>query len=109
MATDPKPRVKAPDKAKKGEMVEVKTLITHQMETGLRKDKEGKPIPRMIINKFVAKFNGKEVFQADLHPSVSANPYLAFFMTAQESGTFDFAWTDDAGKTVTASAKMEVN
>ena len=104
-----KPRVKVPSKASKGQVFQIKTLITHKMETGTRKNKKGKLIPRMIINKFSCKYNGKEVFSTNLHPAVAANPYFAFYTKASESGTSDFAWTDDAGKTVTASKKITVS
>jgi sulfur-oxidizing protein SoxZ len=103
-----KPRVKVPKTAKKGEVIQIKTLISHKMETGLRKNKKGKKIPRMIIEKFVAKFNGKVVFSADLHPAIAANPYFSFYTKVTESGTFDFSWTDMKGKTVTASRKITV-
>ncbi|MCK5547343.1 MAG: thiosulfate oxidation carrier complex protein SoxZ [Rhodospirillaceae bacterium] len=108
MATKP-PRVKVPKKAGKGDLVNIKTLISHKMETGNRKDKKGNKIPRLIINKFQATFNGSEVFSADMHLAVSANPYLAFFMKAEKSGTFKFTWTDDKGKSVSASADMAVS
>ena len=108
MATKP-PRVKVPKKAAKGELVNIKTLVSHKMETGNRKDKKGEKIPRLILNKFEAKFNGTEVFSADMHTAVSANPYIAFFHRAETSGTFNFTWTDDKGKTVTASADMAVS
>jgi len=104
-----KPRVKVPKSAKQGELVQIKTLISHVMETGNRKDKKGNLIPRMIINKFVCSFNGKEILSADIHPAVAANPYFAFFAKASESGTFDFSWTDDAGETVTDSGEMKVS
>jgi sulfur-oxidizing protein SoxZ len=105
-----KARVKVPAEAKKGEVIEIKTLIPHKMETGRRKDsKTKKLIPRFIINKFVCTFNGKEVFSADLHPAVAANPYLAFFVKVEESGTFEFTWTDDKGKTVKVTKKIKVS
>jgi len=105
-----KARVKVPASAKKGEVIEIKTLIPHKMETGLRKDKKTKKlIPRNIINKFVCKFDGKEVISADLHPAVAANPYFAFFTRAEKSGTYEFIWTDDKGKSTTASKKIKVN
>jgi len=105
-----KPRVKVPKKASSGDIIQIKTLMSHKMETGVRKDKKtGKLIPRKIINKFVCKFNGKEVMSADLHPAVAANPYFAFFAKATESGTFDFEWTEDGGKTITASGDITVS
>jgi len=104
-----KARVKTPKSVKKGEVFEVKTLISHKMETGVGRDKKGNKIPRAIINKFVCTYNGKEVFSADWHPAVSANPYLAFYVKAEESGSLEMAWTDDAGKTVKKTAKVAVS
>lgn len=104
----PKPRVKVPKTAKKGEVIQIKTLIAHKMESGQRKDKKGAVIPRKIINKFEAKYNGEVVFSADWHPAISANPYLAFHTVATESGTLEFAWTDDDGSVYTKTAKITV-
>lgn len=105
-----KPRVKVPPKATKGEIIEIKTLISHKMETGQRKNKKtGKKIPRKIINKFSAKFNGKEVFSVDIEPAISANPYIVFPMKAEKSGEFEFTWTEDGGKTFTAKKKLTVS
>ncbi len=106
----PKPRVRVPKKADKGEVIEIKTLISHPMESGQRKDrKTGELIPRKIINKFVCTYNGQEVFSADFHPAVSANPYLSFFVKADESGEFEFTWTDDDGSTYSKKSKLTVN
>ncbi|WP_137044971.1 thiosulfate oxidation carrier complex protein SoxZ [Pseudolabrys sp. FHR47] len=102
------PKIRVPKTAKKGEIVEIKTLMPHIMESGQRKDKDGKPIPRKIINKFVAEFNGKPVFSADLDPAIAANPYLQFNAKVNESGTFKFSWTDDDGSVTTAEQKIEV-
>ncbi len=104
-----KPRVKLPKKAKAGDMIQVKTLASHKMETGNRKDKKGNTIPRLILNKFTCTFGGKEVFSADMHPAVSANPYIAFFITATASGTYEFTWTDDAGKSMSVSKDIAVS
>ncbi len=104
-----KPRVKVPKTAAKGEVIEIKTLISHTMESGLRKDrKTGELIPRQIINKFVCSFNGKEVFAADFHPAVSANPYMSFYTRVEESGTFEFTWIDDDGSTYSKTAEIAV-
>jgi len=104
-----KARVKAPKKVKAGEIFQVKSLISHKMETGQRKNKKtGKKIPRLIINKFACTYNGKEVFTSDWHPAVSANPYMSFYVKAVASGTLDMSWTDDAGKVVKKSAKITV-
>lgn len=108
MAANPTPRVRVPAAAKKGEMIEVKTLISHEMESGQRKDASGKTVPRQIINKFTASFNGKVVFEADWHPAISTNPYQSFFFKAQDSGEFSFSWKDDNGSEYTAKAKLTV-
>ncbi len=104
----PKPRVKVPKTAKKGEVIQIKTLIAHKMESGQRKDKKGAVIPRKIINKFEAKYNGEVAVSADWHPAISANPYMAFHTVATESGTLEFAWTDDDGSVYTKTAKITV-
>ena len=103
-----KPRIKLPKEAKKGEVIEIKTLIAHVMETGLRKDADGKDIPRKIINKFTAEFNGKPVFSVDIEPAVAANPYMQFTAKVEESGTFKFTWTDDDGTVTTAEQQIAV-
>jgi sulfur-oxidizing protein SoxZ len=103
-----KPRLKVPKEAKKGEIIEIKTLLSHPMETGLRKDAAGKVIPRKIINKFACEFNGKPVFSADIEPAVAANPYIQFNAKVDESGTFKFTWTDDDGSVTTTEEKIKV-
>ncbi|MFC1672861.1 thiosulfate oxidation carrier complex protein SoxZ [Pseudomonadota bacterium] len=103
-----KPRVKLPKKAKAGELIQVKTMAKHKMETGNRKDKKGNKIPRLILNKFVCKFDGAEVFSADMNPSVSADPYITFYVTASKSGSYEFSWTDDKGDVTTVSQDMAV-
>jgi sulfur-oxidizing protein SoxZ len=109
MASKHKPRVKAPKKASAGEVMEIKTLISHEMESGQRKDrKTGDLIPRQIINKFECKYNGEVVFSADMHPAISANPYMAFYVKADESGELEFLWHDDNGEVYTYSQKLEV-
>ena len=103
-----KPRLKVPKEAKKGEIIELKTLIAHVMETGLRKDAAGAIIPRKIINKFTCEFNGKPVFSADIEPAVAANPYIQFNAKVNESGTFKFTWVDDDGTVTTTEEKITV-
>ena len=104
-----KPRLRVPSEAKKGDIIQIKTLISHVMETGFRKDESGKPIPREIINSFVCTFNGREVFRADLEPAISANPYFEFTVKVVESGTFAFAWVDDNGTVTTAEQGITVS
>jgi sulfur-oxidizing protein SoxZ len=108
MSTKPTPRVRVPATAKKDELIEIKTLISHEMESGQRKDAAGKTIPRKIINKMTAAFNGKTVFEADWHGAISANPYQSFFYKATESGEFTFTWKDDDGSEYVSKNKLTV-
>jgi sulfur-oxidizing protein SoxZ len=100
--------INAPARAKRGEVIEIKTLIAHPMETGYRPDASGRLIPRDIINRLVCTLNGVEVFRADLHPAISANPYVTFHAVAAESGVLAVAWTDDAGRVIEQKAEIVV-
>jgi sulfur-oxidizing protein SoxZ len=103
-----KPRIKLPTQAQKGDVIDIRTLLPHVMETGLRKDENGNVVPRRIINKFTCTFNGTPVFSVDLETSIAANPYLQFTAKVEESGTFRFAWFDDDGTVTTADAQISV-
>ena len=105
-----KPRIKLDKKeAKKGDIVEVKALVQHIMETGQRKDADGKTIPRKILNKFTCTVAGKRVFAADFEPAISANPYIQFKFKATESGPVVLTWTDDDGSTITGEETITVS
>ena len=110
MADTPKPtpKIRMAATAKAGEVIEVKTLISHEMETGQRRDAQGQVVPRKIINKFTAAFNGREVMTVDWGTALSANPYQSFFVRVPETGTFTFTWTDDDGSTTIAEQKVTV-
>ena len=108
MSTMSRPRVRLPERAKAGEVVEIKTLISHLMESGQRREADGKVIPRFIINTFSAKFAGAEVFKADIHPGISANPYIAFHMRVPGPGEFEFTWIDDNGVRLVEKQKLNV-
>jgi sulfur-oxidizing protein SoxZ len=101
--------INVPERARRGEVIEIKTLISHVMETGFRRTQVGALIPRDIIRRFVCTYNGTEVFRADLHPAISANPFIAFSTVATESGTLAFHWTGDNGFSVTESAAITVD
>jgi len=103
-----KPRVKVPKSASAGEVITIKTLISHPMESGQRKDNDGNPIPRQIINKFTCEFNGQVVFSCDMDPAVSANPYMEFSAKVNETGTFKFTWVDDDGSVYESENKITV-
>lgn len=109
MSNKPTPRVRVPATAKKDEIIEIKTLISHEMESGQRKGADGNIIPRKIINTFTASFNGKKFFEATWHPAISANPYQSFFYKATESGEFTFAWVDDDKSVYESRAKLTVS
>ena len=101
-------RIRLPSAIKQGDVIEVKTLVTHVMESGQRRDAQGNTIARKILNKFVCVYNGKEVIRSNWGAAIAANPYFAFFMVAQDSGTLEFTWTDDDGSTITHSEKITV-
>jgi sulfur-oxidizing protein SoxZ len=100
--------INVPQKATRGQVIEIKTLISHIMETGFRHDNVGKAIPRNIITSFVARYNGEEIFRADLFPAIAANPFVSFHTVATESGTIEFEWTGDNGFHETGAAKITV-
>ena len=89
--------VNAPKTAKKGDVVEIKALIMHPMETGFRAGPNGRLIPRNIIEHFVATWNGREIFRMRMSPAIAANPFVSFSTVATESGTIAFAWKGDEG------------
>ena len=100
--------INVPTKAKRGDIIEIKTLMSHIMETGYRHTATGEIIPRNIITSFICRFNGAEIFRADLFPAIAANPFMTFFTTATESGRFEFEWTGDQGFSEHASASITV-
>lgn len=101
-------RIVMPSSAKQGQIVEIKSLIRHEMETGHRRDDFGKPIARDIINSLVVTYAGDEIFRAQLFPGVAANPYFAFTTIATESGDVVFTWTDDKGEKTVEKRTLKV-
>ncbi|APV50238.1 thiosulfate oxidation carrier complex protein SoxZ [Betaproteobacteria bacterium GR16-43] len=97
MANDIKAKVRLPASIRKGDVVEVKTLVEHPMESGQRKDGAGSPIPRRILHSLRVTFGGREVFAARFEPAIASNPYLAFFVRIEQDGTLEFTWKDDDG------------
>jgi sulfur-oxidizing protein SoxZ len=89
--------VNAPKTAKRGAVVEIKALIMHPMETGFRPGPNGRIIPRNIIERFTATWNGAEIFEMEMSPAIAANPFVSFFAVANESGTVVLRWTGDEG------------
>ena len=100
--------VHMPKEAKRGEVIEIRTLAGHTMETGFRHTERGEPIPRDIITQFVCTYNGVEIFRAELSPAIAANPLITFTTVATESGTLEFKWLGDKGFTASHSAQLNV-
>ena len=101
--------INVPSKARRGDIIEIKTLMSHIMETGFRRTAAGDLVPRDIITSFICRYNGSEIFRADLFPAISANPYLSFFTIANESGKFEFEWIGDNGFSSTARRRSLSN
>lgn len=97
-----------PKTAKKGEIIEIKTLISHVMETGYRPGADGRVVPRDILRRFTCRYNDAEVFSADLHPAIAANPFISFTTVATASGTLSFTWTGDNGFAQTETMPITV-
>lgn len=104
-----KPRVKVPKSAAAGEVVTIKALIDHKMDSGQRKDKDGNIIPRKIINAFSATFDGVEVINVKLEPAISTNPYFKFSFKVPKTGELAFKWVDDDGTITEATKTITVN
>lgn len=101
--------INVPGKARRGDIIEIKAMVAHEMETGFRRTQYGAVIPRNIITAFVCTYNGVEIFSADFHPAISANPYVAFPTIATESGTIACKWTGDNGFSRTESVAISVD
>jgi sulfur-oxidizing protein SoxZ len=100
--------ISVPAKAGRGEIITIKALISHHMETGFRHATTGELIARDIITSFVCRYNGEEIFRADLFPATAANPFIAFYTRVTESGSIVFEWTGDNGFSVTEQAAISV-
>jgi len=103
-----KARVRVPERATRGQIVEIRTMVDHPHESGFRHDNMGRLVPRHTVESFTCNYNGREIFRAKLHPAVSTNPYFMFYAVATESGELVFTWTDDQGGVARETAKIEV-
>jgi sulfur-oxidizing protein SoxZ len=101
-------RIQVPKGAKRGEVIRIRLLIQHPMETGYRLDADGKKVPKNVIRLLVCRYNGVEVFRAQMSPGIAANPYLQFPTIAVESGELEFTWVDDAGQRGRATEPITV-
>lgn len=101
-------KILVPSQAKRGEVVEIRIAIQHPMETGFRMSNLGKVIPKNTISNLVCRYNGTDVFRAEMGSGIAANPYLQFYIVAQDSGNVEFSWADDAGEKGSASSVITV-
>ena len=103
-----KARLRMPKTARRGEIIEIRTMAEHPMESGFRHNNVGKLIPRHIATEFHCTYNGREVFRAELFPAVSTNPYFLFYIVADQSGELVFSWADDRGGAISEVRQLEV-
>jgi len=90
-------RISVPEQARRGEVMEIRIAVRHPMETGFRYDNFGRPIAKNVINTLVCRYNGAEVFRAEMGSGIAANPHLQFYLLAEASGEIEFSWVDDSG------------
>lgn len=100
--------INVPSTAKRGQIIEIKALISHPMETGFRTGPDGNLVPRNIIKRFTCEYNGEEIFSADLFPAVAANPFLSFTVAATEAGLIAVRWIDDQDQVQVETAEITV-
>ncbi|XOV85572.1 MAG: thiosulfate oxidation carrier complex protein SoxZ [bacterium] len=103
-----KARISVPARAGYNEVVAIKTLISHPMETGFRHDSLGQPIPRNILTRFECRYNGQTVFKASLYPAIAANPFIGFYLRAREPGELEFIWTDQNNEVTRLTRELTV-
>jgi sulfur-oxidizing protein SoxZ len=100
--------INVPARVRRGQVIAIRTLISHPMESGFRHTSTGERIPRDIITQFIARYNGEEVFRCELHPAIAANPFITFHTVATESGTLEFEWSGDKGFATTERREIAV-
>jgi len=100
--------INMPTTARRGEVIEIRTLISHPMETGYRRDSDGALQARDILRRFTCRYDGEIVFSAELHAAIAANPYIAFHTVALASGVISFSWEGDNGFAQTESRTLAV-
>ena len=100
--------INMPASARRGELIEIRTLIAHPMETGFRAADDGRVLPRNIIQRFVCRYNGETVFEAELFAAMAANPYIVFSTVATDSGSLSFQWSGDNGFAQTETLPISV-
>lgn len=100
--------INLPASVRRGEVIEIRTIINHPMETGYRRDSGGELLQRDILRRFTCRYDGELVFSAELHAAIAANPYIAFHTVAVASGLLSFTWEGDNGFSQTESRAITV-
>jgi sulfur-oxidizing protein SoxZ len=101
------PRIRIPRSARAGEVIEIRTLIEHPMETGLRRE-AGRALPRDMLTRLMVRLNGEALFAADFQNGTATNPYHVFFVRIEKSSHFEFIWTDEKGRQARTEARVAV-
>lgn len=101
------PRIRAPRSARPGEVVEIRTLLEHPMETGLRQE-GGRTVPRDMLSRLLVRVNGEVALQAEFRNGSAANPFHVFFLRVERTSELDFTWTDEAGRSARATHRINL-
>lgn len=101
-------RLDIPPLVRRGAPFEIRVIVQHPMETGFRRDLEGRLIPLNIIDRLACRYGGHEVFRAELGSGIGANPYFMFYAVAVDTGELEVDWHDDHGATGTVTARVVV-
>ncbi|HXS52639.1 MAG TPA: thiosulfate oxidation carrier complex protein SoxZ [Usitatibacter sp.] len=101
-------RIQVPPSVKRAAVFEVRVIVQHPMETGFRRDYEGRIIPLHIVQHLACTYGGREVFRVELGSGIAANPYFVFPVVASESGEMVVEWSDDRGESGSISAMVNV-
>jgi len=103
-----KVRISLPESVAANDIVEVKTLVSHPMESGFRLNGMGEGIPRNILSRFFVTYRGEMIFETIFGPGVAANPYIAFSLRATESGEVRFLWEQQNGEVTEVVRQLAV-
>jgi sulfur-oxidizing protein SoxZ len=101
-------RITVPRGAKRGQVIRVGVLIQHPMETGYRLDSDNNKVPKNAIRSLACRYNGVEVFRAEMSPGIAANPFVQFPTVAEASGELELTWVDDSGERGSAKESITV-
>lgn len=101
-------RLRLPERARRGESVEVRALLSHPNESGQRRNDTGGAVPRNVVVAWRATYGGALVFEAETGIGIAANPYLSFHVRAERTGEIALEWRDEGGAVFRAAAVLRV-